>query len=1198
MHSGRWGFLYCFYPRRVVSGGSFSGGNSAITINGTMTVDGGTFTSTSGFLTVRGNFSNTSGTFSHNNGTVRFKNESTGQLSISSTSKTSEVNFYNVELDASDARATFRVNNMKLVVNNSLLMSGDEELFLNGDTVLMTGSSSLTLTNISNTGGGTAKIKFNGASNQYIIGNTGSEYVKLPNIIINKTNTLTLSGNIALGGSCYLDYKSGTISEGTSNFLFYYNDTIKGAMTFYNVEFAGHSSTFYLSDTINVKNDLFLSGTAYTQINNGGIKLYSDLNYTNSHSSSILNTTIQFTNISAGQSILGTHSVTIDKLIMNNAGQTLILQKPTTVKYYLVLNNGYIRSDATNLLTLAAGCTVINGSSASFVKGPMKKIGNTAFTFPLGKGASFKKLRITAPTNVTDAFTAEYFNTEQNLGANKDSLTYLSQCEYWNLVRNNGTSNVKVTLYWDNTTCDIFTLQTLRIARWTGTKWNNTGMVTTSGTTSSGNVQTNSAQSAFGYFMIAKRSPVVVANAGTVLALCPSGQGTIGGSPTASGGISPYTYSWSPATGLSASNVANPTASPTVSTNYILTVTDLDHSTSIDTVHVTLCTQSSNLIKSLPIGFSNLNPTQQSHHNTLLNNGYDPFHFVQIGTLNDALNQGTVKVNLDFLDCPDLIYNAKFSKYVSESNYSWSSSLIDTSGWIDTMRGCHFGTLTLCAIDGSKSGTLILDNNTYKIVDLTGGIAAMFLLDVGAGQCANTDEEDSEEEVAAGTRDEDVCDEDKTRILVLFTDAAENTGLNPQSTAEQSIINLQSVWVNSDIDFSSKVELAGVISYTNFTETEDIEADLNLISADNQVNSWRDQFNADIVVVFTDGDYGNDIGRADALLDNNNSIIPDQDHFICIVQIEHAVSNYFLFTHEVGHIFGANHSINVAPDSYANGLEVKICNPEFNPACYWSLGIDNKQWVGTIMYSPWENDEKHTKIDYFSNPYREYKGELIGDDDDEDNHRKLNEEYELVSGFREDISTILSASIIVDVPAPCFEEAYADASVICGAPPYTYQWKKSTNGGISYTTISGATSSSYVVEDLIADKSYCLEVVVTDANSQTASTQECFFVPDCCDNCPLKLSAINEESDLFKVSLAPTLGTGKMLLTIDNQVQERTFSCRIVSLIGGEIKTLNSKVEVGTNSFPITLDVSSGIYYLQIVSAEFVKTIPFVISEP
>jgi len=43
---------------------------------------------------------------------------------------------------------------------------------------------------------------------------------------------------------------------------------------------------------------------------------------------------------------------------------------------------------------------------------------------------------------------------------------------------------------------------------------------------------------------------------------------------TVAGGTPPYTYAWSPATGLSATNVPSPTASPTATTTYTVTVTD------------------------------------------------------------------------------------------------------------------------------------------------------------------------------------------------------------------------------------------------------------------------------------------------------------------------------------------------------------------------------------------------------------------------------------------------------------------------------------------------------------------------------------------------------------------------------------------------------------------------------------------------
>ncbi|RMG92521.1 MAG: hypothetical protein D6706_16730, partial [Chloroflexi bacterium] len=69
-------------------------------------------------------------------------------------------------------------------------------------------------------------------------------------------------------------------------------------------------------------------------------------------------------------------------------------------------------------------------------------------------------------------------------------------------------------------------------------------------------------------------NPRPIADAGTNKIICFGDQATIGGSPSASGGTPPYTYSWSPSSGLSATNVPNPSASPNASTQYTLIVTD------------------------------------------------------------------------------------------------------------------------------------------------------------------------------------------------------------------------------------------------------------------------------------------------------------------------------------------------------------------------------------------------------------------------------------------------------------------------------------------------------------------------------------------------------------------------------------------------------------------------------------------------
>lgn len=62
------------------------------------------------------------------------------------------------------------------------------------------------------------------------------------------------------------------------------------------------------------------------------------------------------------------------------------------------------------------------------------------------------------------------------------------------------------------------------------------------------------------------------ASAGPTVDACSSP--VIGGSPTATGGLAPYTYSWSPSLGLSSTIIANPIATPLTTTNYTVMVTD------------------------------------------------------------------------------------------------------------------------------------------------------------------------------------------------------------------------------------------------------------------------------------------------------------------------------------------------------------------------------------------------------------------------------------------------------------------------------------------------------------------------------------------------------------------------------------------------------------------------------------------------
>ena len=86
--------------------------------------------------------------------------------------------------------------------------------------------------------------------------------------------------------------------------------------------------------------------------------------------------------------------------------------------------------------------------------------------------------------------------------------------------------------------------------------------------------------------LVGEGADVVVANAGADDSLCSGSCTTLNGSAT--GGIPPYTYSWSPSTGLSNPNDSITNACPTATTTYALTVTDSNGCTDADTVVITV----------------------------------------------------------------------------------------------------------------------------------------------------------------------------------------------------------------------------------------------------------------------------------------------------------------------------------------------------------------------------------------------------------------------------------------------------------------------------------------------------------------------------------------------------------------------------------------------------------------------------------
>ncbi|MFH1320903.1 MAG: T9SS type A sorting domain-containing protein [Bacteroidota bacterium] len=261
---------------------------------------------------------------------------------------------------------------------------------------------------------------------------------------------------------------------------------------------------------LNVMGDILIgtNGTL-TAANN---QIFVQGNWTNNGIFTAGTGTVTFNGTNTQIILKTTSEETFYDLTIDNTGGEIDLSSPVAVNNCLTLINGIINTTDTTILVIKDNATVTGGSDASFISGPVKKIGDDTFTFPTGKGTNYQPIFISAPSLITDVFTAEYFNNDPLsepafyafFNVPKDStLRSISDCEYWKLDRINGTSEVFVTLGWNQNSCKIIQLQDMRIAGWNGSKWIDQGNGGTTGDTANGTITGSNNLNVFGFFALA-----------------------------------------------------------------------------------------------------------------------------------------------------------------------------------------------------------------------------------------------------------------------------------------------------------------------------------------------------------------------------------------------------------------------------------------------------------------------------------------------------------------------------------------------------------------------------------------------------------------------------------------------------------------------------------------------------------------------
>ncbi|MBK9318623.1 MAG: hypothetical protein IPM91_07205 [Bacteroidetes bacterium] len=241
------------------------------------------------------------------------------------------------------------------------------------------------------------------------------------------------SSDYSAGGNHF--FQSVTVSNNTTNSAIVRFAATSGDI--YHNDVALNTNTGFIqlaySDTNEFKGDLTINSSKVTFNNGNGI--------------------LQCTGGNT-QEFGGNAPFVVGKLWMNKSTSTLILQRAVTIDSLLTLTSGIVYADSTNLLTLKAGGATSGASDLSFIDGPMKKIGNTAFVFPIGNSGFHSPIKIGNSSSATNAFYARNYHLEPAYSEFSDSsIDFVNPCEFWELKQIIGSDSISLGIAHDSSRC-------------------------------------------------------------------------------------------------------------------------------------------------------------------------------------------------------------------------------------------------------------------------------------------------------------------------------------------------------------------------------------------------------------------------------------------------------------------------------------------------------------------------------------------------------------------------------------------------------------------------------------------------------------------------------------------------------------------------------------------------------------------------
>lgn len=497
--------------------------------------------------------------------------------------------------------------------------------------------------------------------------------------------------------------------------------------------------------------------------------------------------------------------------------------------------------------------------------------------------------------------------------------------------------------------------------------------------------------------------------------------------------------------------------------------------------------------------------------------------------------------------------------------------------------------------EGKLFGSIQIDEDVYQLYGLDGDKSILARKNYSNPQwiCGNNLPGDNSSILPPGeaivTPRENNC---VIRVLALFTANADAAVPDIENTIEMTIAQTNQAFRNSLID-ECEAELVLVdVQQIPFVETPTtVVADRDNLIMDMQdpmgdINARRDAADADIVWVFTDGNYFVNIGGAlFNVLGIAGTLILDPDRALALIEAD-AAMDQFNAAHETVHLFAGRH-------------EPCIGNPDAGATCDDMGPFEHAHTMDfeifwfrfrfrTIMYGLADR-----RLQAYSTPDVEVLGVPFGIAGARENARQITTTACIVAGFEDDDDAPpLNAHIVGSgFGCPCSGVGLL-AQATGGATPYQYEWSTSPDG--FNWTVQGSSSSFFATLPCAVGDGIFVRLGVTSADGQTDETfrfiEAAMTWPGQTGECPQMLigpgnGGVQEATPEVFVFPNPS---GDKIKMVFPTVEESTKTMYGFYDRYGIIH-LDTKVEIQPENPELEINIADlppGIYFVKVVLAD------------